>query len=962
MLASAPRALPAALAARHLVAGVVACAVVCGLLPAAPAAAVTTETPAAAAAAPAPTVVYGDWDGDGHDTAATFSAGRWTFHRSADASDAPYQVLSYGAAGDVPVVGDWDGDGRDSHGVWRAGVWWLRDDVAAGVTSRRFTWGLAGDVPVVGDWDGDGRDEPGAYRRGTWWLRDDAAAGPAWRRVAYGGDPRDVPVAGRVTAGADGIGVYRAGEWHLRARVTHGGTARRFRYGLPGDRPLLTAWDGTGSDTPTIVRDRGVWLHGHGPGPHYALAPGGGAAPAIDGQVLHGDWDGDGHEGLARYVNGRWTFHHTSDGADPAFLSTSFGYPGDVPVVGDWDGDGRDSFGVWRRGTWFLRPRVAAAGAVTRFGYGQPGDVPVTGDFDGDGDDDVGAVRHGTWYLRDDASAGRTWARFAWGLPDDVPVTGRWRRGARADGIGVYRRGRWYLSHSASAPVVAQRLTFGAASATPIVGDWRARGADTVGVVDRGVAAVLWQHTTPPAGWADQRFAIAGVTRRTPPPPSASTQPCPHADRTSAVAAADLVAQVQPPLGLDGPAPRGDNSDLLQTAFGNGLRHLLSSHYEAHYRAVAGQPYARLHRGANAEVEVRGPAMEALALATALRTGAYRDTDVGRPAAFAADHAAWLVRSLACQHRANASGGWGGGWQTAYWAALTGTAGWLLWDRLPAHDRAYVARMVESEAERAYPVSTWKDAAGRELHPGDTKAEELAWNATVVALASAMLPDDPRAAAWRSKAAQLMAASYAGPDDGDTVVNGRPLSQWADGWNVDADYTVVNHGRVHPDYAACISLNWFSALLYALAGQEAPEAAFHNGSEVYGALSTRDFTTPPHRAPGGAVYKPDAGRIYYPDGGDWSDDRVIVYASWDGMAAALGMDGLSTQPAASWERLHLAALLADQARSSDGRAYLFPGEDVYRLRDPYVPQHLASSWLAHYVAADGAVTVSAEAL
>src|SRR6202044_2221877 len=108
---------------------------------------------------------------------------------------------------------------------------------------------------------------------------------------------------------------------------------------------------------------------------------------------------------VGAYKNGQWFL--------PAGMTT-FGLPGDVPVVGDWNGNGTLKIGVFRPSTqmWYLDsngngvydPGVDIAGQL-----GIPGDLPVVGDWTGSGTTKVGIFRPsvGLWAL--DMNGNATW-------------------------------------------------------------------------------------------------------------------------------------------------------------------------------------------------------------------------------------------------------------------------------------------------------------------------------------------------------------------------------------------------------------------------------------------------------------------------------------------------------------------------------------------------------------------------
>lgn len=326
------------------------------------------------------------------------------------------------------------------------------------------------------------------------------------------------------------------------------------------------------------------------------------------------------------------------------------------------------------------------------------------------------------------------------------------------------------------------------------------------------------------------------------------------------------------------------------------------------------------------EHDVRPLAAAALGLAVEVATGD------GSPAA--ASGATRLLSGLAAAHVAN-GGTWGGGWQGALWATLTGTAARLVWDELDATTRDGVVGLVAWEADRIAAGSPlfWTSRAGVVLTPGDSRSDDDAWNASILAVAGVVAPRNVNAGAWWAALVEWSIAAHAAPQDvtSDRVVNGARVGDVADGWNVTADGLVVNHAIVHPDYmvAAFASL-WSAAALVAAVGGQWPSAGWHNADMVYGALHRHQF-------PGGPIYAAD-GSIVYPEGNDWGTSRVMDKAAADVAAWRFGFGGPQARSAAIE---HLRAAVAMQERSTTGQTYIDPAEDTYPGRE---------QWVAHYAA------------
>jgi hypothetical protein len=396
-------------------------------------------------------------------------------------------------------------------------------------------------------------------------------------------------------------------------------------------------------------------------------------------------------------------------------------------------------------------------------------------------------------------------------------------------------------------------------------------------------------------------------------------------------------------------------TELLRRALLNVNRYALSKLY-------GGNPSSKFRAGLSNDGP-RAASGEALALAASIATGAYDARLVGQALPRARAVATWLVASYARAHAAVTPGGWGAGnrpmpadlheWQSPLWAAQFGTAGWLLWPYLSASDRYNVAAMVVNEADRILTVAPnyYARPDGHVLFPGDTKAEEDAWVGTILALASVMLPHHPHAGRWRRQEAtyEIAAFSTAGDDTSEVVINGRPLRSWLAGWNVFPDGTVVNHGlNPHPDYMAQVSLSLSAATVDALAGRPMLRAALHNAALVYCSLLSRRFSSPPYASPGGTIYQSHSAQVYYPVADDWGTSLMAQFVLLDTQAAALGL----TDAASEYLGLHAAALVAQQARASDGRTFQSPDEYRYVGREQWVGEQIGRAWLVEWAAAN----------
>jgi hypothetical protein len=220
----------------------------------------------------------------------------------------------------------------------------------------------------------------------------------------------------------------------------------------------------------------------------------------------------------------------------------------------------------------------------------------------------------------------------------------------------------------------------------------------------------------------------------------------------------------------------------------------------------------------------RGGGNLAMAYATLLRGRPHQQAFGGVDRAVLLEHAIQSIRHEALTNRLSGAGynRWGNGtWQASLETYGWGYAAHLLWEHLDADTRALVERVVTAEAD---VLLTKHIESGT---PGNTAAEDAAWNAPTPALAAVMFPDDPNGAAWEDKAKQLAlnATSRAEDEAVTDLVDGRPVSEWMVSVNANPDHTLENHGFFNPIYQQVVHVNiGEAAMIYAQAGHALPEA------------------------------------------------------------------------------------------------------------------------------------------
>ena len=673
---------------------------------------------------------------------------------------------------------------------------------------------------------------------------------------------------------------------------------------------------------------RGQWVIGSGVG--LPLAQTRVATTPTEGIALLADWDGDGLATPGRFNAGQWEVTSGLLGQQQFRRIATFGAAGDTPVTADLDGDGQAELGVFNAGRWRWRLGTSVAGPDETFGV--PGDRPVVGDWNGDGRDDIGVWRGGTWILRVfDVRKGR------------VPYAGP---GIKV--IPIPEAKAAYLTFS-----------LGSAADAPVVGDWNGDGRSDPGyvrggkswVLSKGLSAVANTRTI---GFPVPRGSVALVGSN----PNGRFG-CPTARADAISQAAPLAESVKPPTALKGTVRIPGMREVRDTVQ-DGLRYVYVNDLTTRLPGYVGMPYYdALSTAKTQEEAIRRSANVAQSAAIMVTTSRWRTTN-GLSRAQLIALARWHIRSTSCQHLANSPGGWGNSFQSALWAASIGQAAWMLWPDLSAAERSYVSAMVRSEADAVVARGPlyFRDRDGKELTPGDSRADENSWNLLAPALAMSMFSGDTRVSTWRATLVSLAIVSFARPSDlkSTAVFNGVAIGRALAGTNANEDGTVTNHGIVNPDYTQNVEHLWWAASMLRSGGVEVPAALFLNADIVYRALAVVDFPSPPYAAPGGTVYKP-LGVIYYPMGISWGVRRPATFTGVDGFA---NVYAASDANAGEFLAAHARDARALQLRFTDGHMYL-PGnaEESYRLgKEEYALQQMALAWWSGAVKVGPSMTVT----
>ena len=202
-----------------------------------------------------------------------------------------------------------------------------------------------------------------------------------------------------------------------------------------------------------------------------------------------------------------------------------------------------------------------------------------------------------------------------------------------------------------------------------------------------------------------------------------------------------------------------------------------------------------------------------------------------------------------------------------------------------------------------------------------------------------------------------MLSAHSRPSDVNrtNVYDGKPLSEWLPGSNLNEDGTVINHHRLHPDYMVAGLLEFSPVEFYSLARRPVPEAGIFNLDIPYRALADLRFTPgeiidgKPVLPPGGTIFQSNSSDIYYPQGNDWGTKRRLNFAYADALVAVFSKDPALRQRAAAWEREHAGKVLQMQGRFQDGRTYGALSEDTYPSREEWIAAAASNAYLLEWL-------------
>ena len=352
-------------------------------------------------------------------------------------------------------------------------------------------------------------------------------------------------------------------------------------------------------------------------------------------------------------------------------------------------------------------------------------------------------------------------------------------------------------------------------------------------------------------------------------------------------------------------------------------------------------------------------------ISLALHYGYYDEEITGVPQEDAEAMCIKLINSVVAEHRTNHPDDedryWGDSWQSPLWAENIGLGAWLLRDHMEPEDYAKAERMVADEADIMtydFEIPYYQDENGTVIYPGDTKGEEIAWNAKILALACAMFPDSEKLPDRKDKLERMLVSSTAMQEDlgSEKIVDGRKVGDMISGSNVNEDGTVVNHDLVHIDYMATIFEEMGDTIvLYKITGEPVLEAATFNLDKIYRGLIDVDLGKYDENRAGRNFYLRDengqpTGEVTMPGEDDWGKPGYAIYYLCDVMADTFQLDTdiEGNYRAQVWKGLHFEKMREQIYRETDGEItgqFFQKGENFFVSGELFMMHNLAEAYV-----------------
>ncbi len=206
-------------------------------------------------------------------------------------------------------------------------------------------------------------------------------------------------------------------------------------------------------------------------------------------KAMAGDFDGDGKDELALFLDGEWLLDINGNGRwDKDDLWARLGDVDDLPVVGDWDGDGKDDIGIFGpewEGDRIAIEREPGLPDPDNQKATKPKNIPPTLDE---------APPRERLMQRTPTNRGRADLVdhiFRFGEQEDQAISGDFNGDGIAS-VGVFRSGKWQLDVDGDGKFTDRdrAIEFGQAGDQALVGDFDGDGVDEIAVV-RGNEVII---------------------------------------------------------------------------------------------------------------------------------------------------------------------------------------------------------------------------------------------------------------------------------------------------------------------------------------------------------------------------------------------------------------------------------------------------------------------------------------
>ena len=207
-------------------------------------------------------------------------------------------------------------------------------------------------------------------------------------------------------------------------------------------------------------------------------------------EVLFGDWDGDGKDGIAIRRGNKYHIKNTLENGKVDFI-IEYGKATDEVYVGDWNGDGIDTFCVRRDNLFYFKDTLESGTADNTIRYGKTEDEVYIGDWDGDGIDGILVKRGNKYFLKNNLISGAAEKTIEYGKATDEVYVGDWN-GDGIDSLAVRRDNLFYFKNLLDSGTAEYMVRYGKSTDGVYVGDWNGDRIDSLAVRrDRILASVI---------------------------------------------------------------------------------------------------------------------------------------------------------------------------------------------------------------------------------------------------------------------------------------------------------------------------------------------------------------------------------------------------------------------------------------------------------------------------------------